>query len=123
MSSIVSRSPSRRNQSKDSRWMSIRLGRSRTCLRREKDLRARGAVTVLAKKNSLPYWLWNEGRSRRKGQESVQTAGGVRTRRRTPYVTEGDPPAATHAARVGWPTREYGSTRAAAASTRSWSRV
>src|SRR5262245_52596470 len=49
MSSIVSRSPSFRNQSKDSRWMSIRLGRSRTCLRREKDLRARGAVTVWAK--------------------------------------------------------------------------
>src|SRR3954467_14377641 len=54
MSSIVSRRPSFRNQSKDSRWMSIRLGRSRTCLRREKDLRARGAVTVWAKEIQPP---------------------------------------------------------------------
>src|ERR1700690_781017 len=54
MSSIVSRRPSRRNQSKDSRWMSIRLGRSRTCLRREKDLRARGAVTVWANEIQPP---------------------------------------------------------------------
>src|SRR6184192_1447605 len=52
MSSMVSLSPSFRNQSNDSRWMSIRLGRSRTCLRRENDLRARGAVTELAKKKA-----------------------------------------------------------------------
>src|SRR5438477_6931841 len=70
MSSIVSRRPSVRNQSKDSRWISIRLGRSRTCLRRENDLRARGAVTVLAKKNSLPYWLRNEGEAEKRACES-----------------------------------------------------
>src|ERR671912_193235 len=49
MSSIVSRRPSSRNQSKLAFWMSIRLGRSRTCLRREKFLRARGAVTRVVK--------------------------------------------------------------------------
>src|SRR5215210_7896405 len=47
MSEIVSRRPSSRNQRKDAFWMSIRLGRSRTCFRREKLLRARGAATPL----------------------------------------------------------------------------
>src|SRR5215211_3201087 len=47
MSSIVSRRPSSMNQWKDTFWMSIRLGRSRTCFRREKLLRARGAATPL----------------------------------------------------------------------------
>src|ERR671938_362417 len=92
MSSIVSRRPSLRNQSKDSRWMSIRLGRSRTCLRREKEFRARGAVTVFANDNSLPYWLWNEGR-RKKGEQKSDAY--VRTRRRTPHDTEGSPRAAS----------------------------
>src|SRR5919198_6121466 len=56
MSSIVSRRPSFRNQSKEAFWMSIRLGRSRTCFRREKLLRARGAATVVVKVGiSLPY--------------------------------------------------------------------
>src|SRR5437764_14871453 len=35
--------------------MSIRLGRSRTCLRREKLLRARGAATRVVKSGCLPY--------------------------------------------------------------------
>src|SRR5215216_2192303 len=47
MSSIVSRRPSSRNHWNDAFWMSIRLGRSRTCFRREKLLRARGAATPL----------------------------------------------------------------------------
>src|SRR5215210_858422 len=47
MSEIVSRRPSSRNQWNDAFWMSIRLGRSRTCFRREKLLRARGAATPL----------------------------------------------------------------------------
>src|SRR5918992_3810232 len=47
MSFIVSRRPSSMNQWKDAFWMSIRLGRSRTCFRREKLLRARGAATPL----------------------------------------------------------------------------
>src|ERR687896_1464008 len=47
MSSIVSRRPSSMNQWKDAFWMSIRLGRSRTCFRCEKLLRARGATTPL----------------------------------------------------------------------------
>src|ERR671933_2151427 len=55
MSSIVSRSPSARNQSKDAFWMSIRLGSSRTCFRREKLFRATGAATLVVKRNSLPY--------------------------------------------------------------------
>src|SRR6186997_1993770 len=49
MSSIVSRSPSSRNHWNEAFWMSIRLGRSRTCFRREKLLRARGATAVLLK--------------------------------------------------------------------------
>ena len=53
MSSIVSRSPSSRNHWNEAFWMSIRLGRSRTCFRRENVLRARGATAVLLK-NSLP---------------------------------------------------------------------
>src|SRR5207237_7764986 len=95
MSSIVSRSPSLRNQSKDSRWMSIRLGRSRTCLRREKDLRARGAVTVWAKKNSLPWVLCGEGR---RGKNGGQGGAGP-VYRRTSQDSEGGPPAARHATR------------------------
>src|SRR5947207_1437601 len=49
MSSIVSRRPSSRNQPNDAFWMSIRFGRSRTCFRREKLLRAPGAAIVLLK--------------------------------------------------------------------------
>src|SRR5213596_2327114 len=56
MSSIVSRRPSLRNQSKEAFWMSMRFGRSRTCFRREKLLRARGAATMVVKVEiSLPY--------------------------------------------------------------------
>src|SRR6058998_1672502 len=56
MSSIVSRRPSFKNHSKEAFWMSMRLGRSRTCLRREKLLRARGAATMVVKfEISLPY--------------------------------------------------------------------
>src|SRR5262245_30845919 len=47
MSLMVSRRPSSRNQSNDAFWMSIRFGRSRTCFRREKPLRARGATAPL----------------------------------------------------------------------------
>src|SRR5437879_12412886 len=54
MSSIVSRRPSLRNQPNEAFWMSIRWGRSRTCFRRENDLRARGAATVAVKRYSLP---------------------------------------------------------------------
>src|ERR1700745_4113709 len=55
MSSMVSRRPSSRNHWNDAFWMSIRLGRSRTCLRREKLLRARGAATRVVKSGCLPY--------------------------------------------------------------------
>src|SRR6266540_5107408 len=55
MSRIVSSRPSSRNHWKDAFWMSIRLGRSRTCLRREKLVRARGAATLVVKRYSLPY--------------------------------------------------------------------
>src|SRR4026208_794540 len=54
MSAIGSPRPSSRNQAKEAFWMSMRLGRSRTCFRRENVLRARGATAVLLK-NSLPY--------------------------------------------------------------------
>src|ERR1041384_663878 len=65
MSSIVSRRPSFRNQSNDAFWMSIRFGSSRTCLTREKDVRARGAATLAVKRYSLPY---NGERIRNLGQ-------------------------------------------------------
>src|SRR6266542_3690 len=55
MSSIVSLRPSARNQWKEAFWMSIRLGRSRTCSICEKDLRARGEATVVVKEGSLPW--------------------------------------------------------------------
>src|SRR5690242_12608956 len=54
MSSIVSRRPSSRNHWNEAFWMSIRLGRSRTCGRWEKDLRARGEATLVVKKSGLP---------------------------------------------------------------------
>src|SRR4051812_48543037 len=54
MSLIVSRRPSSRNHWNEAFWMSIRLGRSRTCGRREKDLRARGEATLVVKKSGLP---------------------------------------------------------------------
>src|SRR5918912_695376 len=57
MSSIVSRRPSFRNQSNEAFWMSIRFGRSRTCFRREKLFRARGAATLLVKWRCLPLRL------------------------------------------------------------------
>src|SRR5205809_5185961 len=49
MSSIVSRRPSSRNHWNEAFWMSMRLGRSRTCLRREKLVRALGAATLVVK--------------------------------------------------------------------------
>src|SRR5215210_6368404 len=81
MSSIVSRRPSSRNHWKDAFWMSIRLGRSRTCLRREKLVRARGALTLVVKRYSLPYSeRENPDRRRRK------------TTARPVKVPEGRPP-------------------------------
>src|SRR5215207_5732605 len=74
MSSIVSRRPSSRNQSKLAFWMSIRLGRSRTCLRREKFLRARGAVTRVVKVRtaSLGETAWVCGRTSGNGAEPLR---------------------------------------------------
>src|SRR3954453_18456846 len=54
MSWIVSLSPSSRNHWNEAFWMSIRLGRSRTWGRWEKDLRARGEATLVVKKSGLP---------------------------------------------------------------------
>src|SRR3954453_3289970 len=54
MSSIVSRRPSSRNQWNEAFWMSIRLGRSRTCLRREKLQRALGAATLVVNEIQPP---------------------------------------------------------------------
>src|SRR2546421_12989932 len=99
MSSMVSRRPSLRNQSKDSRWMSIRLGRSRTCLRREKDLRAAGAVTVWAKEIVPPLGAMRRGAKR---EEAANTACGQLTgvvRLRTYQYRAADPPAANSSRR------------------------
>src|SRR6478735_254726 len=76
MSSIVSRRPSFRNQSNEAFWMSIRLGRSRTCFRREKLLRARGAATRVLKAGCLPYCLCGEliNADRRTGESRRGTA-------------------------------------------------
>src|SRR5205814_3834456 len=52
MSSIVSRRPSSRNHWNEAFWMSIRLGRSSTCSRRENDLRARGEATFVVKEKA-----------------------------------------------------------------------
>src|SRR4029453_1664433 len=67
MSSIVSRRPSSRNHWNEAFWMSIRLGRSRTCLRRENVLRALGAATLLVKWNFLPWKCLLLRRSGEKG--------------------------------------------------------
>src|SRR4051794_4576606 len=65
MSSIVSRRPSFRNHSNEAFWMSIRLGRSRTCFRREKLVRARGATDVLLKMRQPPFAACRVGRARK----------------------------------------------------------
>src|SRR5207237_10366781 len=74
MSSIVSRRPSSRNQENEAFWMSIRLGRSRTCFRREKLVRARGAATLLVKCGSLPLRLAAVCTDGRTGGTSAQPA-------------------------------------------------
>src|ERR1041385_8430927 len=84
MSSIVSRRPSSRNQWNEAFWMSIRFGRSRTCFRREKLLRARGAATRVVKSGCLPYgyegeWEMRTGESRRgTAKYSEHGRGGAR---------------------------------------------
>src|SRR2546423_15080648 len=66
MSLIVSRRPPSRNHSNDAFWMSIRFGRSRTCLRREKVFRARGAAArVLVNGEEASLKNGSEGGKRR----------------------------------------------------------
>src|SRR5918999_5788007 len=90
MSSIVSRRPSFLNQSNEAFWMSMRLGRSRTCVRREKLLRARGAATLVVNRYSLPYW--------RSGANWEKWTGGAgRTSARPRRVAK-----AAHAAQGMW---------------------
>src|SRR5919204_1058816 len=93
MSSIVSRSPSSMNHWKEAFWMSIRLGRSSTCFRREKLLRVRGAATRVVKSGCLPYgyegeWEMRTGESRRgtakytqRGRGGARASGWVAARR------------------------------------------
>src|SRR5215210_3070393 len=69
MSSMVSRRPASMNHRKDAFWMSIRFGRSRTCFRREKLLRGRGATTPLL----------NDEASLEKRRGNVDAAGGRST--------------------------------------------
>src|SRR4029450_5808607 len=88
MSSIVSRRPSSRNQSKLAFWMSIRLGRSRTCFRREKFLRARGAVTRVVKVRTASL-----------GETACGCADGRAERRGTDKGTEVPPPYARDSGR------------------------
>src|SRR5204863_7570963 len=70
MSSIVSWRPSSMNHLNEAFWMSIRFGRSRTSLRREKLLRARRAATLLVKKRDLPL-----GRVKRQRAGEMQNGG------------------------------------------------
>src|SRR4051794_28742991 len=78
MSSIVSRRPSSRNHWNEAFWMSIRLGRSRTWGRWEKDLRARGEATLVVKKSGLPMdW-------RVQAKVGVQTGSRAGRRRNQP---------------------------------------
>src|ERR1044072_7530035 len=74
MSSIVSRRPSFRNHSNDAFWISIRLGRSRTCFRREKLVRARGATVVLLKMRQPPLTACRVGGARKLGAEPRRIA-------------------------------------------------
>src|SRR5690348_16353090 len=74
MSSMVSRRPSSRNHWNEAFWISIRLGRSRMCSRRENDLRARGEATVVVKKSGLPM--------DERVEAKVGVATGVRSSRR-----------------------------------------
>src|SRR2546426_6800483 len=77
MSSIVSRRPSFRNHPNEAFWMSIKCGRSRTCFRRENDLRARGAATVAVKRYSLPLRR-NENQKIWTGEDGGTSAQPVR---------------------------------------------
>src|SRR5579864_1089913 len=85
MSSIVSRRPSSRNHWNEAFWMSMRLGRSRTCSILEKDLRARGEATVVVKEEA------SLGDVRAQANSSVQ-AGGQTERRRNPSGYRKRPP-------------------------------
>src|SRR3954452_9557599 len=87
MSSIVSRSPpdsGSTSQSKDRRWMSIRLGTSRTLFRRAKERRARGATTLgkTATPQGVESWqhgggaLCEEERPSKIAQGNAAPAGG-----------------------------------------------
>src|SRR5881275_3211345 len=84
MSSIVSLRPSSRNHWNEAFWMSMRLGRSRTCSRRENDVRARGEATLVVKKDSLP---WGRTRSGEFGRESVQNGRTAAQPARVPDLT------------------------------------
>src|SRR3954470_6959823 len=78
MSSIVSRRPSSRNHWNEAFWMSMRLGRSRTWGRWEKDLRARGEATLVVKKSGLPVGGAVQAKM------GVQTGGRAGRRRNQP---------------------------------------
>src|SRR6187455_1675287 len=54
--------------------MSIRLGRSRTCFRREKLVRARGATIVLLKMRQPPLTACRVGGARKLGAERRRIA-------------------------------------------------
>src|SRR3954465_3616117 len=54
--------------------MSIRLGRSRTCFRREKLVRARGATVVLLKMRQPPLTACRVGGARKPGTEPRRIA-------------------------------------------------
>src|SRR2546430_17288832 len=76
MSSIVSRSPSSMNHRKEAFWMSIRCGRSSTCFRREKLLRARGAATLLLKWGASLYYGVRDRGSTTGTQQNSERDGG-----------------------------------------------
>src|SRR5579872_3422614 len=78
MSSIVSRRPSSRNHWNEAFWMSIRLGRSSTCSRRENDLRARGEATFVVKEKA------SLGDVRNQRIQGVQECGRAERRRNPP---------------------------------------
>src|SRR5438309_6219622 len=74
MSSIVSRRPSSRNHRNEAFWMSMRLGRSRTCLRREKLERALGAATLVVNEVQPPLEDVADRRTGENGRTSAQPA-------------------------------------------------
>src|ERR1022692_1468629 len=108
MSSMVSRRPSSRNHLNEDFWISIRLGRSSTCSRRENDLRARGDATLVVKEKASLGGRAKSGGSRHAGMrgraERRRNPSGYRNRplyrKQRPAAVAGMPPKGSAPSRI-----------------------